>query len=66
MAEVARGGLTQAVLAIEDARGRLEDALAEAVPGPGESGAPSATEAPGGTEAPAQTLAPGESNVPLP
>jgi hypothetical protein len=66
IAEIARGGLTQAVLAIEDARGRLEDALAEAVPGPGEPGAPSGTEAPGGTEAPRQTLAPGESSVPLP
>ena len=66
IAEVARGGLTQAVLAIEDARGRLEDALSEAVPGPGQSGAPSETEAPGGTESPAQTLAPGESSVPLP
>ena len=66
VAEVARGGLTQAVLAIEDARGRLEQALAEAIPGPGESGAPSETEAPAGSEAPAQTLAPGESSVPLP
>jgi len=66
IAEVARGGLTQAVLAIEDARGRLEDALAEAVPGPDESGAPAQTEAPGRSEAPGQTLAPGESSVPLP
>jgi hypothetical protein len=30
VAEVARGGLTQAVLAIDDAHGRIEDALAEA------------------------------------
>ena len=30
VAEVARGGLTQAVLAIEDAHGRIDDALAEA------------------------------------
>jgi len=66
IAEIARGGLTQAVLAIEDARGRLEDALAEAVPGPDQSGAPTQTEAPGGTEAPGQTLSPGESSVPLP
>lgn len=32
MAEVARGGLTQAVLAIEEASGRIDDALAEAGP----------------------------------
>jgi hypothetical protein len=32
VAEVARGGLTQAVLAIEDANGRIDDALAEAAP----------------------------------
>lgn len=30
VSEVTRGGLTQAVLAIEDARGRIDDALAEA------------------------------------
>ena len=30
VAEVARGGLTQAVLAIDEARGRIDDALAEA------------------------------------
>lgn len=32
VAEVARGGLTQAVLSIEEASGRIEDALAEADP----------------------------------
>jgi hypothetical protein len=32
VAEVARGGLTQAVLAIEDANGHIDDALAEAAP----------------------------------
>lgn len=32
VAEVARGGLTQAVLAIEEASGRIDDALAEAGP----------------------------------
>lgn len=32
VAEVARGGLTQAVLAIEEANGRIDDALAEAGP----------------------------------
>jgi hypothetical protein len=32
VAEVARGGLTQAVLAIEDANGHIDDALAEADP----------------------------------
>jgi len=30
VAEVARGGLTQAVLAIEEAHGRIDDALADA------------------------------------
>jgi hypothetical protein len=30
VSEVTRGGLTQAVLAIEDAHGRIENALAEA------------------------------------
>ena len=38
VSEVARGGLTQAVLAIEDTSGRLEDALAEATQQP--SGSP--------------------------
>jgi hypothetical protein len=33
VAEVARGGLTQAGLAIEEANGRIDDALAEAGPG---------------------------------
>jgi hypothetical protein len=33
VAEVARGGLTQAVLAIDEANGRIDDALAEAGPG---------------------------------
>ena len=42
VAEVARGGLTQAVLAIEDAHGRIDDALAEAGATPSES--PDATE----------------------
>ena len=49
VAEVARGGLTQAVLAIEDAHGRIDDALAEAgaavTASPGESGAPDSTDA---------------------
>lgn len=48
VAEVARGGLTQAVLAIEDAHGRIDDALAEAgaaaTGSPGESGAPDSTD----------------------
>jgi hypothetical protein len=52
VAEVARGGLTQAVLAIEDAHARIDDALAEA----------GAT--PTGTEAPDASGAPGESGVP--
>lgn len=47
VAEVARGGLTQAVLAIEDAHGRIDDALAEAgaapTGSPEESGAPDST-----------------------
>lgn len=66
VAEVARGGLTQAVLAIDDARGRLDDALAAAVPEPGESGAPSASESPIGSGQPGGTLGAGESGVPLP
>jgi hypothetical protein len=48
VAEVARGGLTQAVLAIEDASGRIDDALAEAgaaaTRSPAESGAPASTD----------------------
>jgi hypothetical protein len=48
VAEVARGGLTQAVLAIEDAHGRIDDALAEAgaapTGSPAESGAPDSTD----------------------
>jgi len=47
VAEVARGGLTQAVLAIEDAHGRIDDALAEAgaapTGSPSDSGSPAAT-----------------------
>jgi len=65
VAEVARGGLTQAVLAIEDARGRLDDALAAAGGGPGQSGAPGESGAPTDT-GPPETEAPGESGVPLP
>jgi hypothetical protein len=65
VAEVARGGLTQAVIAIEDARGRLDDALAEAGLQPGPSGSPSATEPPG-SGAPPGSLLPGASGVPLP
>jgi hypothetical protein len=58
VAEVARGGLTQAVLAIEDAHGRIDDALAEAgalptsTAAPDESGAPSGSGAPGASGAP--------------
>jgi hypothetical protein len=66
VAEVARGGLTQAVLAIEDARGRLDDALAAAVGQPGQSGAPGESAAPTDTGGPPETEAPGESGVPLP
>jgi len=40
VAEVARGGLTQAVLAIEDASGRMDDALADASNAPAESATP--------------------------
>ncbi|HXG26332.1 MAG TPA: hypothetical protein VNL94_05715 [Candidatus Binatia bacterium] len=70
--EVARGGLTQAVVAIEDAHGRLDDAIAalespapggsrDGSPGasrdPGASGAPDAT--PPGSTAPEASPAPG-------
>lgn len=65
VAEIARGGLTQAVLAIEDARGRIDDALAEAAPEPAGSGEPAGSTAPDGSAEPA-SLAPGESGVPLP
>ncbi|HTK45762.1 MAG TPA: collagen-like protein [Patescibacteria group bacterium] len=64
--EVARGGLTQAVIAIEDARGRIEDALAEAGLQPGPAGAPSPTEPAGSSGAPGESSAPGASTVPLP
>lgn len=53
VAEVARGGLTQAVLAIEDASGRIEDALAEAGTQPSEFGSPNE---PAGSEEPVPTL----------
>jgi hypothetical protein len=64
VAEVARGGLTQAVVAIEDARGRLDDALAAAGGQAGPSGQPPASEAPDSSEAP--SLGPAESGIPLP
>jgi len=66
VAEVARGGLTQAVLAIEDARGRIDDALAEAANQPGASAAPEESGAPLESAAPEVTPAPGETGVPLP
>ena len=66
VAEVTRGGLTQAVLAIEDARGRMDDALAEAGTQPGASGAPEGTATPAESSEPEVTPAPGESAVPLP
>ena len=54
VAEVARGGLTQAVLAIEDAHGRIDDALAEAgaapVGSPGESQSPDDSGSPAATD----------------
>lgn len=53
VAEVARGGLTQAVLAIEDAHGRIDDALAEAGAAP--TGSPSESESPGDSGSPAAT-----------
>jgi hypothetical protein len=66
VAEAARGGLTQAIVAIEDARGRIEDALAEVAPQPGASGGPAGTAAPVDSSEPEATLAPGNSGVPLP
>jgi hypothetical protein len=70
--EAARGGLTQAVVAIEDARGRIEDALGEGAIAPGASTPPEATGAPpqspgvGGSTEPAATPQAVESGVPLP
>jgi hypothetical protein len=66
VAEVARGGLTQAVLAVEDARGRLEDALAGAAAAPGAS--PGASEGPGGSGSPtaSESPRPGQTTLPLP
>ena len=58
VAEVARGGLTAAVLAIEDARGRIDDALAEAAGQPAASGPPE-TEGPAGTGGPVESEEPG-------
>jgi hypothetical protein len=69
VAEAARGGLTQAVLAIEDARGRIDDALAEAATEAGASAQPGESGAsgePSGSAEPEPSLAPGESGVPLP
>jgi hypothetical protein len=71
VAEVARGGLTQAVIAIEDARGRLEDALTEAGLQPEPSGAPGSSQppasaAPRPSGAPGASRGPGGSSVPLP
>ena len=77
VAEAARGGLTQAVVALEDARGRIEDALGEAGNQPGASGEPGETGAPIGSEVPLESAVPGsgqpseslgpvESGVPLP
>jgi hypothetical protein len=68
VAEASRGGLTQAVLAIEEARGRIADALDEGRNQPGESGAPTESESPPAEEsaAPEESLAPGETSVPLP
>ena len=66
VSEVTRGGLTQAVLAIEDARGRMDDALAAAGNQPGASGSPGASSAPAASGEPGVTPGPGESAVPLP
>jgi hypothetical protein len=66
VAEAARGGLTQAVLAIEDARGRIDDALAQVGGQPGASGEPSESGAPAESIEPEGSPAPGESGVPLP
>jgi hypothetical protein len=66
VAEAARGGLTQAVLAIEDARGRIDDAVASAAGQPGASGAPTESETPAESPAAGESLVPGESGVPLP
>ena len=72
VAEAARGGLTQAVLAIEEANGRIDDALAEAGSQPDAPGAPTETAAsaasaePQATPAPGVIPSPGETGIPLP
>jgi hypothetical protein len=64
VAEVARGGLTQAVLAIEDARGRIDDALAEAGASPAGSGSPDQSPAPSESTTPTDSTAPAGSPGP--
>jgi hypothetical protein len=66
VAEVARGGLTQAVLAIDDTSGRIDAALAEAAGGPAASAGPEASGQPVGSEPPDATDSPGGSFPPLP
>ncbi len=56
MADIGRGGMNGAVIAIEEAKGKLSDALDSdaATPGdaPGPSGTPDATDSPPPTSAP--------------
>jgi hypothetical protein len=58
LAEVAQGGLNQAVVAIEDARGRIDEAIAEATSSEAPSSEPPASEAPA-SEPPASEASPG-------
>ena len=51
MAEIARGGLNRAVISIEEAKGRLSDAV-DAFSAAGPDNGPGATDGPTATEAP--------------
>jgi hypothetical protein len=63
VSEVARGGLTQAVLAIEETHSRIDEALAEAPSqAPAETLGPTPTQAPGATP----TQAPGQAPTQAP
>jgi hypothetical protein len=56
MADIGRGGMNGAVIAIEDARGKLSDAIDAETPAPGDSSAPS--DAPDATDSPAPSTTP--------
>jgi hypothetical protein len=56
MADIGRGGMNGAVIAIEDARGKLSDAIDAETPAPGDSSAPG--DAPDATDSPAPSTTP--------